>query len=346
MKQTCRVIALGEVLWDVFDDSTRLGGAPLNFAAHASRMGHDVLLISGVGDDQLGRSALGAIGAIGLDTRLIRTVQNIPTGAARVLRGPDGQTSFRIERPAAYDAVELSPDCLADLCAWNPRWLYFGTLFAHYERARATLDAVAAAVPEASRFYDVNLRPDCYSPETVLELLRLADVVKLNETEMQAVAQFAGLPRIGTEAFCREGAARYGWAAVAVTLGPNGCAIWTGGEYAEAPGYSVSVVDTVGAGDGFGAAMLHGLSLQWPARDIGDFANQVGALIASRPGGIPDWKIDEVRIPDGPAGTNPLPHGDAASSAVSESVPHMAGVFNPLAGFRLALRKSTERERS
>jgi fructokinase len=300
MTPLCRVAAIGEILWDLFDNSKTLGGAPLNFAAHTARLGSQVLLVSAVGDDELGHRALEAIQDSGLDTRFIQQAPSFPTGAARVQLGPNGQTSFRIERPAAYDAVSLSAEDFGEIAAWSPDWLYYGTLFAHDGRSRLTLKALASAVPGAAKFYDVNLRPNCYSPDLVLELLALADVVKMNETEMSSVAALAGLPENRLEDFCAAGSARFGWDAIAVTLGECGCSVWQRGEYAEAPGRRVQVADTVGAGDAFAAAMLCGLCRGWSASAIADFANQLGSLVASRPGGTPEWSIDELRVPDRP----------------------------------------------
>jgi fructokinase len=313
MAEACRIVAIGEVLWDVFDDSERLGGAPLNFSIHASRLGHPVLLVSGIGNDQRGHSALAAVRQAGLDARFIHTFPALPTGVARVFLDPDGQTSFRIERPAAYDAADLSMTEYSEIAAWKPQWLYYGTLFAYQEHPPLRPGTVASRLPHASRFYDVNLRQGCYSPEIVRELLALADVVKLNEAEMSSIAAIAGFPASGIESFCAQGAARFGWDAVAVSLGANGCAVWRGGEYAEAPGYKVRVSDTVGAGDAFSAAVLHGLCLRWRAGAVADFANQLGSLIASRPGGMPHWTMDELRIPDRPFGPA-LPSIDAQRS--------------------------------
>ena len=284
-----RVLALGEVLWDVFHDSTRLGGAPLNFTVNVSRMGHQAILISALGDDAPGRSAKETIEAFGLDTRFIRTTPQFPTGSALVQTGPNGQTAFRIQRPAAYDAVHLSQDDLRWLAAWTPGWFYYGTLFSSTDSSRKLLHELVGLLPNAIRFYDINLRAECYSEGQVRELLGLANVVKLNETEMELAAEFAKLPRTSIEAFCRGGSARYGWTAACVTLGAQGCGVWSGGNYAEAEGCPVEVVDTVGAGDGFAAAFLHGLSRQWPPDQIAEFANRIGAGISSSPGAIPDW---------------------------------------------------------
>ena len=120
-----------------------------------------------------------------------------------------------------------------------------------------------------------------------------ANVVKLNEDELQRVHEITGLPS-ATEAFCREGALRYGWHSVCVTLGAQGCAILAHGEYVEARGHAVAVADTVGAGDAFAAAFMHGLISRWSASEIAAFANRVGALVASRHGAIPAWTVEEA----------------------------------------------------
>jgi fructokinase len=144
------------------------------------------------------------------------------------------------------------------------------------------------AHPHARRFYDINLRPGCYTPELVAQLLAEASVIKLNEAEVDAVVRMTGQPHTSLEEFCRR------WPAVCVTRGAAGCAIWLDGSYCECPGYHVPVADTVGAGDAFSAAFLHGLSQGWPPDRIGDFANRLGAIVASRRGATPSWSLDEV----------------------------------------------------
>ena len=287
------VLVVGEILWDIFPDSVRLGGAALNFAAHARRLQHEALLISAVGRDELGEQAMQAVTGLGLDKRFIQTTALFSTGTANVQFGPSHQTSFSIERPAAYDAVELSEPDFQQVIRWKPAWLYYGTLFSSIVSGKDLLNRLLQAVPEAKRFYDVNLRPGSNSPALVLELLRAATVVKLNEEELASVQEFTGLPA-DIEGFCRAGAECYGWSAVCVTLGARGCAMLAGGEYVEATGHPVDVADTVGAGDAFAAAFMHGLISDWPAAEIADFSNRVGALVASVHGAIPNWSVKEV----------------------------------------------------
>ena len=292
MSDECRsVAAVGEVLWDIFPNSTRLGGAPLNFGVHARRLGHPVYIVSAVGPDDRGMQAANEIAALDLDTTFLQTSATLPTGTATVEFSAE-RNSFTIHRPAAYDGMQLA-STVERLKHKSPDWLYFGTLFASMPEGRAFLDCLLGELDEAVRFYDLNLRSSADSPELVKHLMERADVVKLNDEELKRVHAFCNLPS-SIEGFCRDGAARYGWRAVAVTLGARGCAVLSHENYVEERGCPVEVADTVGAGDAFAAAFMHGLSLNRPLREIAAFANRVGALVASRHGAIPDWTLEEA----------------------------------------------------
>lgn len=292
-----KIVAIGEVLWDVFPSSERLGGAPFNFAAQACRLGHEVQFVSAVGDDERGRLILERARALGLHTEFLATVREHATGMVSVTLDEQGKPSFHLHRPAAYDAVRMSDEAIARLQAWQPDWLYFGTLHQIYPEVRALTARLAQALPAAKRFYDINLRPPCYSRELLEALLPLANVVKWNDDEACEVDRMFGFEDRPLSAFTAHWQARYGWDAVAVTRGPHGCAVRIGDDYAEAPGIAIQVADTVGAGDAFAAAFLHGLSEGWDAMATGEFANRLGALVASRPGAIPEWSLEELRWP-------------------------------------------------
>ena len=288
-----RIVSIGEVLWDVFDDSEKLGGAPFNFAVHASRLGHEVTFVSAVGDDDRGHAVLRRAGELGLGSDFIQVAAGAATGTVLVRLDSAGQPDFTICRPAAYDALRLAPTDLRRLAAINPDWLYYGTLHQAQPAARAETRKLAEALPGAKRFYDINLRRHCYTPELVAELMATAHVVKLNGDEAVAVDSMFGRRHGSLLEFTDFWSRKFGWTAVAVTRGSRGCAIRIGGDYAEPPGYNVKVADTVGAGDAFAAAFLHGLSQGWGANRTGDFANRVGAVVASRPGGVPMWSMEE-----------------------------------------------------
>jgi len=252
-----------------------------------------VTILSAVGTDELGVQAADLIEKLEVDTRFLQKTSRFPTGTAKVQMGDGGSPSFTIPRPAAYDAVDLLAEDLSLLGQQLPAWIYFGTLFASTDHGRCILQKSLRALGGTTRFYDLNLRPGADCPNLVKELLKLANVVKLNEEELRRVHEFSGLP-VDVQAFCHEASARYGWRAVAVTLGERGCALYSAGQFVEAEGQTVDVVDPVGAGDAFAAAFVHGLSRNWPLAEIASFANRVGALVASRHDAIPDWTLEEA----------------------------------------------------
>lgn len=289
------LIGIGEILWDVIGDREYLGGAVLNFCVQSVRLGHAVSFVSAVGDDPRGRLALCKARELGLDARFIRTVVGQPTGTVTVTVDSDGQPSYVIHRPAAYDFACIDEDLFAQLAHPAPDWIAFGTLHSMHPGAHQLMVSVIDRFPHARRFYDINLRRDAYTPDLVDSLLRLAHVVKLNDGEVNEVQRILQTAEGSLEAFCRTYTARFGWQAICVTRGAGGCALLIGEQYVEAPGYRVAIADTVGAGDAFAAALLHGIDAGWPPREIADFANRLGALVASRPGGTPEWTLAELR---------------------------------------------------
>jgi fructokinase len=289
-----KIVSIGEVLWDVIGDKAHLGGATFNFSAHARKLGHEVYFVSAVGRDARGDRVMERMLQMGLSARFVRRDDNFPTGIASVTLNANGQPAFRIERPAAYDFPALTERDLNDLLQPVPDWIYFGTLHQISPQARDVTNRLLAAKCGARHFYDVNLRPACYEPQLVRDLMAQATVVKLNDEEVPVVDQMCGRSHRTLEEFCRDYASRLGWEAVCVTRGAVGCALLLGDEFVEASGYGVTVVDAVGAGDAFAAAFLHGLGRGWPASRVADFANKVGALITSRPGAVPPWTHEEV----------------------------------------------------
>ncbi len=305
-----KILSIGEILWDVLPDGEYLGGAPLNFAAHATRLGHEALFVSAVGKDTRGHAALQRIAGLGLSTRFVAVCPQVATGYVSVALQADGQPQFTIHRPAAYDFPALDAGGEAELARFQPGWLYFGTLAQTSSTTHALTTHLMAAHPRARRFYDVNLRIDSWTPELVLDLLRQANVVKLNDGEAAVLGEVLQMSWRTLEEFCRKATARFGWEGICVTRGAEGCSILLRGEYVETPGYPVDVADAVGAGDAFAAAFLHGLGHGWAPAAIGDFANRVGALIASRSGAIPPWTLEEchalTREPAHTSGTESL----------------------------------------
>jgi fructokinase len=232
--------------------------------------------------------------AMGLPTEFVQMVTERPTGTAVVVTDPTGSASYVIERPAAFDCVRIDQSILARLQQFDSEWIYFGTLTQTDNRSFSALAEIVRRCPDTRRFYDMNLRTGHWDFALLEDLSRIATVLKLNDAEAELLFQRVfGEKPFSLEEFCRYWSSNYGVQTICITLGGAGCAVYMSGTLLSFPGYPVEVVDTVGAGDAFAAAFLHGLHLGWPVERIAPFANSLGALVASRAGATPTWSLDE-----------------------------------------------------
>ena len=292
-----RVLGIGELLWDLFPDGPRLGGAPFNVIANLRRLGHPAAFVTAVGDDELGRRALSAADRLGVEATFVSVALDLPTGTVTVTPDPGGGHRFAIGSPAAYESIGDGDALVARLAAWTPEALVFGTLAQRSTGVRDLTRRLASEVRPAHRLYDVNLRDGCWTPELVLELLGDATAVKLNESEAGVLANLLGTASAASSlatALGTELASRYAVSALCITRGAHGATLWIDGQEHTVRGIPISVADTVGAGDAFAAGMLHGLLAGTPPAETLAFANRLGALVASRPGAIPSWSLDEL----------------------------------------------------
>jgi fructokinase len=289
-----KIISVGEVLWDILPQAEHLGGAPFNFALHAHNLRHEVCFVSAVGNDPRGQRALAQMEEAGLSTRFVHRISSHPTGTVSVSIDGTNGPQYQIHHPAAYDFPALTSTEFGALLTPLPDWIYFGTLQQMSTQAHGLTTQLLDAAPAAKRFYDVNLRTDSYTPELIRSLAMQAHVLKLNEQELPVIKEVGEIAGSSMEQFCRNCVHTFHLDAVCVTRGAKGCALLLGEEFLESPGFRVQIADTIGTGDAFSAALVHGISAAWPPAKIADFANRVGALVASRPGGTPRWTIEEA----------------------------------------------------
>jgi fructokinase len=289
-----RVISIGEILWDVIGEKEYLGGAPFNLCAHLAQLGHEVFFISAVGCDERGRRTLQKLQSLSIDTTYLSCIDGVATGISEVSLDQEGKATHHLARPAAYDCVSLIDEQRSTLAKKDIDWICYGTLAQTQPRPRALTRQLFSDNPRAKRFFDFNLRPGNWSLELVDDLLAQATAVKLNDEEAVVINECFGWPASSLENFAELAGARFKLDVVCITKGANGSALWRNGEYVEASGFKVAVADTVGSGDAFSAALLHGINLGWPLKEIAEFANRVGALVASRPGAKPTWNLEEA----------------------------------------------------
>ena len=279
------LIAVGELLIDIFPDRHRIGGAPFNFAFHLKKMGLRVRFISRVGDDALGRELLGHLQAHGFSAGDIQIDREHPTGTVRVSLDARGVPTFTILQGVAYDFLVCPDGLLHD----GVRLVYFGTLIQRTARGQACLKALRTDRPAKTRFlYDVNLRPGCYTPQLVRSSLSMSDIVKMNAAELEE------LMRLFPQRYDREGFVRhlmevYGLEMVSITCGDQGSELYTPEGGFRTPGsIKTPVIDTVGAGDAYAAILAAGYLARWHPREILERASHFASRICSIPGATPE----------------------------------------------------------
>ncbi len=291
-----KVVGIGEVLWDMLPNGRQLGGAPANFTYHASALGAEGRLISRVGEDDLGREAVERLKALGVCTDGIEVDPALPTSTVTVHIAAAGQPHYKIHEHIAWDALsgELGAAAIASADA-----LCFGTLAQRSERSHSTIRSLLAQAPnKALRVFDVNLRQNYFSPRLIRESMVFANVLKLNDTELPILAAMLDL-RGDERSQLLQMAERNALRTVALTRGGQGSLLYREGHWSDHPGFPAKVIDTVGAGDSFTAAMTLGLLAGWELDRINENANRVAAFVCSCAGAMPSLP-DELRALFGP----------------------------------------------
>ncbi|UCD49819.1 MAG: carbohydrate kinase [Phycisphaerales bacterium] len=281
---TKTILAIGEVLWDLLPDGARLGGALFNLAARVGRLGDRALMVSRLGRDALGDEALAVVRSLGLDTTLLQRDDVYPTGTVQVCFDKKGIPDYFIVPGVAYDHVQT--EAALDHAVSQADCFCFGTLVQRTAGTRETLRHLLAQAENCLKVLDINLRKDCYSRETVEYSLGHADLLKLNDDEVQMLDELLAIHAGDPVAFCTEIMARYPLEHCLVTFGENGAlALSRGGETIYEPGYRVHVVDTLGSGDAFTAGFVHRFLHGATVRQACRFGNALGAMVATQVGG-------------------------------------------------------------
>ncbi|MEI8042688.1 MAG: carbohydrate kinase [Verrucomicrobiota bacterium] len=287
------VVSVGEVLWDLLPDKRQLGGAPANFAYHAHALGAEACLVSRVGKDQAGSDILRQFQAWRLPSHLLQVDEAAGTGLVTVELAGAGVPQFTIHEPAAWDFLELTSAALD--AARRADVICFGSLAQRHATSRRTVQSlVAASSSRALRIFDVNLRQEFYSLEVILRSLELANVFKLNDAELCAVAEMLGL-NSPPESQVEELAARFGLRVVAVTSGSKGSLLFQDGCWSRCQARPVDVRDTVGAGDAFTAALAVGLLRGMDLDQVHELATEAACFVCSQAGATPAMPDELIR---------------------------------------------------
>ena len=289
------VIGIGEALFDCLPEGRKLGGAPANFAYHVSQFGLNGCVISAIGNDELGDEIVEKFNAVHLKHILPRVEQ--PTGTVKVTLDEKGVPQYEICLGVAWDNIPLTDEMLE--IARNAQAVCFGSLAQRSETSRKTIHAFLDVTPaDALRVFDINLRQSWYTAEVIAESLQRANILKINDEELDVVAtMLLGEPTIPehliaedaekTRRICRELISRYDLDMLILTCGAIGSYVFTMEEESYITTPKVKVADTVGAGDSFTATFVAQLLLGKPIPEAHKKAVDVSAFVCTQNGAMP-----------------------------------------------------------
>lgn len=283
-------ICFGEILYDVFPESERIGGAPLNVASRLSGLGIQTEMISKVGDDEKGEKLISYLKAKNIKTENIAKDTDYATGVVNVTLSAGGSATYEIAHPVAWDKIEISEAMKTEVKKADA--FIFGSLVCRDEVSRNTLFQL---LPEAKyRVFDINLRPPFYEKEVLVKLMTQADFIKFNDDELFEIAEMIGSPYNSLEQNLQYLSEETNTPTICVTKGRHGAVLLKGGKRFYNSGFKVKVKDTVGAGDSFLASLIAGLLKEEDPQSTLDFACAMGALVAGEEGANPEIKIDKI----------------------------------------------------
>lgn len=280
-----KIAGIGEILWDLLPEGKKLGGAPANFAYHAQTLGAQSFVISAVGDDSLGKEIVDQLNDIKLETNYIEISHIHPTGTVEVKLDEYGKPDFIIHKDVAWDYISFSQN--TDDLSRELDAVCFGSLAQRSEISRKSVRKVIEATPDQClRIFDINLRQNYYNFEIINESLRQANCFKLNEDEFPIVANMFSISGSEQDIF-DEFLSRFKLKIIALTMGKEGSVLHTREETSFLKSTEVEVVDTVGAGDAFTAALGLGLLRNLPLQSIHEQATHLSAYVCTQNGATP-----------------------------------------------------------
>ncbi|MEI7774490.1 MAG: carbohydrate kinase [Verrucomicrobiota bacterium] len=283
-----RILSCGEVLWDLFPEGARFGGAPANFACHAARLGGDVTMLSAVGNDMRGAEAVTILRGFGVETTLVQRIADALTGSVGVSVDAAGKPSFEIHAGSAWDLIDWTDALEAKVSEADA--IYFGTLGQRGAVSRATIRRAMELARERGilRVLDVNLRSPFYDPALIRASIAHASVLKLSDEELSEVATACGIALdTKPEATLRSLLTRFGLHLVVMTRGAEGALFVSPNGVIDQPGIPTKVVDTVGAGDSFTAAFVLGILRGDAPEVILQKACEIASAVCSQSGAVP-----------------------------------------------------------
>jgi len=281
-------VCFGEVLWDMLPEGPQPGGAPLNVAYHLNKMGVLTSIVSKIGKDDNGEKLTGLMDVWGINKQFLQVDDTHPTSV--VLAKMNGnEASYEIVFPVAWDFIDKDSNIQSVISPAT--YFIYGSLASRNQTSRNTLFKLLET--DAIKVFDINLRPPFIGQDLLKILLEKADIVKLNEAELEMVQVIFNGPLSNEASQVKFIQDRFNVSGVIITKGEFGASYYTPEKGYHLWGNEVKVKDTVGSGDSFLAAFIANHYLKIQPEIILKNAIAMGAFIATKKGGCPDYRLEE-----------------------------------------------------
>ena len=281
-----KLVGIGEILWDMFPDEKKLGGAPGNFAYHAKAIGKsrvESFIASSIGNDDLGDEILDILKNLNIDCSYLAIDSKWPTGTVTVELDDNGSPAYTIDRDVAWDYI---PSISIDL-AKSVDAVCFGSLAQRSTTSKNSIVEFLTAVPKSSlKIFDINLRQSYYSLDIIEESLKIANVLKINDDEIAIVGKLLNINSV-EESILNEIVQRFDLNLGVLTKGGRGSTLISGGNISSFPGFDVPIKDSVGAGDAFTAAIAIGMLSDYDLDHLNECANKLASFVCTASGATP-----------------------------------------------------------
>ncbi len=294
------VAGIGEVLWDIVGEQETLGGAPVNFAFNAAQLGASAYAIAAVGDDERGNRAIKLLQNKSINVDYVqKTTQQ--TGYVLADTDSKGIATYQFPDNVAWDNLTVN----SAICKLIKKLdvICFGSLA---QRSQITRDTIYRYLTLASneqeknreriktlKVFDLNIRQNFYSKAIIKRSLQFANILKLNDDELVLMQHLFSLK--GTQAEqLKQLLNNYNLSLVALTCGGKGSVLVTDDEISEHTGFPCQVVDTIGAGDAFTAAVVLGWLKGLSLAQINHQANYLASYVCQRTGAMNDIPKDVI----------------------------------------------------
>lgn len=282
-----RVVCFGEILWDIYTDDKKAGGAPFNVAAQLSNLGCDVSLISKVGSDALGKELIEYAEAMNVRTNLVQTDEYYPTGTVQIQLDQQGSPTYDISFPSSWDFIGITTSGISVIEQSDA--LVYGTLAARADNNFKTLQKFI----ESSKLniLDLNLRLNYFSNERIIYLLEKSHVLKINQDEF---IYLMDLCELNSDNFFKKLSDIYNIPLIIKTNGSYGAEAYHDGSLYTVDAPDVQVIDTVGAGDAFLAATIDSYLKGKSIVECLTNGVELGAYVTTKKGAIPQLELKEI----------------------------------------------------